>query len=150
MPCSRSAGPPASDVPGGRGILLARKLTDSQSRLQALFANAAVGIAELTSTGEVTLDFGEEYFETGSSGLKPGMQKILKDTFPIYAKSLPSSDARTDQLTPEEAKASYEKGAGVLEVPKPDLARIGGAPRTHFSRLASNSASCFSCGQALA
>ncbi|WP_431131390.1 alpha/beta hydrolase [Variovorax paradoxus] len=28
-----------------------------------------------------------------------------------------------DQLTPEEAKASYEKGAGVLEVPKPDLAR---------------------------
>ncbi|MGJ7615310.1 MULTISPECIES: alpha/beta hydrolase [unclassified Variovorax] len=29
-----------------------------------------------------------------------------------------------DQLTPEEAKASYEKGAGVLEVPKPELARI--------------------------
>ncbi|MDM0006698.1 alpha/beta hydrolase [Variovorax sp. J22G73] len=29
-----------------------------------------------------------------------------------------------DQLTPDEAKASYEKGAGVLEVPKPALARI--------------------------
>jgi acetyl esterase len=29
-----------------------------------------------------------------------------------------------DQLTPDEAKASYEKGAGVLEVPKPGLARI--------------------------
>ncbi|RST52811.1 alpha/beta hydrolase [Variovorax sp. DXTD-1] len=29
-----------------------------------------------------------------------------------------------DQLTPDEAKASYEKGAGVLEVPKPDLTRI--------------------------
>ncbi|WGT65745.1 alpha/beta hydrolase [Variovorax paradoxus] len=29
-----------------------------------------------------------------------------------------------DQLTPDEAKASYEKGAGVLEVPKPELARI--------------------------
>jgi acetyl esterase len=28
-----------------------------------------------------------------------------------------------DQLTPDEAKASYEKGAGVLEVPKPALAR---------------------------
>ncbi|QGW82491.1 alpha/beta hydrolase [Variovorax paradoxus] len=28
-----------------------------------------------------------------------------------------------DQLTPDEAKASYEKGAGVLEVPKPDLTR---------------------------
>jgi acetyl esterase len=29
-----------------------------------------------------------------------------------------------DQLKPEEAKASYETGAGVLEVPKPELARI--------------------------
>ncbi|WP_093341964.1 alpha/beta hydrolase [Variovorax sp. PDC80] len=29
-----------------------------------------------------------------------------------------------DQLTPDEAKASYERGAGVLEVPKPALARI--------------------------
>ncbi len=29
-----------------------------------------------------------------------------------------------DQLTPDEARAAYEKGAGVLEVPKPELARI--------------------------
>ncbi|MFH0131789.1 alpha/beta hydrolase [Variovorax sp. VaC1] len=29
-----------------------------------------------------------------------------------------------EQLTPDEAKASYEKGAGVLEVPKPALARV--------------------------
>ncbi|BEP42507.1 alpha/beta hydrolase [Variovorax sp. V15] len=29
-----------------------------------------------------------------------------------------------DKQTPEEAKASYEKGAGVLEVPKPELARV--------------------------
>ena len=29
-----------------------------------------------------------------------------------------------DQLTPDEARASYEKGAGVLEVPRPELARI--------------------------
>lgn len=29
-----------------------------------------------------------------------------------------------DRMTPDEAKASYEKGAGVLEVPKPELARI--------------------------
>ena len=28
------------------------------------------------------------------------------------------------QLTPDEAKAAYEKGAGVLEVPKPQLARV--------------------------
>ncbi|RYF81859.1 MAG: alpha/beta hydrolase [Comamonadaceae bacterium] len=29
-----------------------------------------------------------------------------------------------DQLTPAEAKAAYEKGAQVLEVPKPELARV--------------------------
>jgi acetyl esterase len=29
-----------------------------------------------------------------------------------------------DQLTPEAAKLAYEKGAGVLEVPKPQLARV--------------------------
>ena len=29
-----------------------------------------------------------------------------------------------DQLTPDEAKASYERGAGVLEVAKPELARV--------------------------
>ena len=29
-----------------------------------------------------------------------------------------------DQLTPAQAKAAYEKGAGVLEVPKPALARV--------------------------
>jgi len=29
-----------------------------------------------------------------------------------------------DKQTPDEAKASYEKGAGVLEVPKPELARV--------------------------
>ncbi len=29
-----------------------------------------------------------------------------------------------DQLTPDQAKASYEKGAGVLEVPKPEIARV--------------------------
>ena len=27
-------------------------------------------------------------------------------------------------LTPQQARAAYEKGAGVLEVPKPELARI--------------------------
>ncbi|MDM0031343.1 alpha/beta hydrolase [Variovorax sp. J22P271] len=29
-----------------------------------------------------------------------------------------------NQLTPDEARAAYEKGAGVLEVPKPQLARV--------------------------
>lgn len=39
-------------------------------------------------TGEVTIHFGEEYFEYGSADLKPGMQDILKKAIPLYAESL--------------------------------------------------------------
>jgi hypothetical protein len=56
-----------------------------------------------------------------------------------------------NQLTPEAAKAAYEKGAGVLEVPKPALARIedfGIAARDGFTlpaRLYAPSATCCRC-----
>lgn len=39
-------------------------------------------------TGEVTMAFGQEYFDTGRADLKPGMEKTLKKFVPLYAKSL--------------------------------------------------------------
>lgn len=39
-------------------------------------------------TGEVTIAFGQEYFDTGRADLKPGMEKTLKKFVPLYAKSL--------------------------------------------------------------
>lgn len=39
-------------------------------------------------TGDVTISFGDEYFDTGSATLKPGMREIVKRTMPTYAKSL--------------------------------------------------------------
>lgn len=39
-------------------------------------------------TGDVTLSFGEEYFDTGSADLKPAMRETLKKFMPGYSKSL--------------------------------------------------------------
>ncbi len=39
-------------------------------------------------TGEVTLDFGDEYFDTGSTTLKPRMRDTLDKFIPAYANSL--------------------------------------------------------------
>tara|TARA_B100000749_G_scaffold280887_2_gene279954 strand:+ start:9491 stop:11197 length:1707 start_codon:yes stop_codon:yes gene_type:complete len=39
-------------------------------------------------TGEVILEFGDEYFDTGKADLKNNMQKILDKSVPVYAQSL--------------------------------------------------------------
>lgn len=39
-------------------------------------------------TGEVVINFGKEYFDTGRSDLKPNMEKTLKQFLPAYAASL--------------------------------------------------------------
>lgn len=39
-------------------------------------------------TGDVTIQFGDEYFETGRSDLKPNMKSILQKFVPTYSKSL--------------------------------------------------------------
>lgn len=39
-------------------------------------------------TGDVTIQFGDEYFDTGKADLKPNMMNILKKFVPTYSKSL--------------------------------------------------------------
>jgi chromosome segregation ATPase len=39
-------------------------------------------------TGEVTMSFGKEFFDSGSADLKPAMLKVLRDFIPTYSKSL--------------------------------------------------------------
>jgi chromosome segregation ATPase len=64
----------------------------AQRRLAAqLKANLrAVGIdAEVDpKTGDLTISFGDEYFDTGSATLKPGMVAVVRKMMPVYAKSL--------------------------------------------------------------
>lgn len=39
-------------------------------------------------TGDVTIQFGDEYFDTGRADLKPNMKDVLKKFVPTYSKSL--------------------------------------------------------------
>lgn len=39
-------------------------------------------------TGDVVIQFGEEYFDTGKATLKPGMEDILRKLMPTYSSSL--------------------------------------------------------------
>jgi myosin heavy subunit len=52
------------------------------------FARAGISADVDMKTGDVTVHFGNEYFDTGSHGLKPGMVNILEKMVPVYAKSL--------------------------------------------------------------
>ncbi len=40
------------------------------------------------NNGDVVLDFGAQYFDTGKSDLKPGMKSIIERAVPVYSQSL--------------------------------------------------------------
>ncbi|MEA9358240.1 hypothetical protein SHI21_18540 [Bacteriovorax sp. PP10] len=52
------------------------------------FANAGIKAEVNNETGEVLLDFGESYFDSGSAQLKNEMKHVIEKAVPIYAKSL--------------------------------------------------------------
>ena len=58
------------------------------NRLKNALARAGVDAEVDPNTGDVILSFGNDYFETDSSRLKPSMKRTLKKFVPIYAKKL--------------------------------------------------------------
>jgi hypothetical protein len=64
----------------------------AQRRLAAQLKSnlRAVGIdADVDpKTGDLTISFGDEYFDTGSATLKPGMIQVVRKMMPVYARSL--------------------------------------------------------------
>ncbi len=50
-------------------------------------------------TGDVLLSFGEEYFDTGKSKLKPGMQRVLEKAMPAYSQSLFEDKAIANKIS---------------------------------------------------
>jgi outer membrane protein OmpA-like peptidoglycan-associated protein len=74
------------DLERTRAVANARK--DLAGKIASTFAQSGVKGAVDARTGEVTLDFGEEYFDTGSTALKPKMRVSLEKFIPLYAKSL--------------------------------------------------------------
>lgn len=58
------------------------------SAIKASFAKAGIKAEVDGETGDVMLDFGDQYFDSGRSNLKDGMVDVLKKAFPVYASSL--------------------------------------------------------------
>jgi outer membrane protein OmpA-like peptidoglycan-associated protein len=84
------------DLAKTRAIANARKILAKQ--IADEFAKAGIKGAVDGKTGEVTLDFGGEYFETGSTSLKPNMRQTLDKFIPTYAKSLFSNPKLADKI----------------------------------------------------
>lgn len=66
------------------------------SEMKQNLKNAGLKAEVDGKTGDVVIQFGEEYFDTGSANLKPGMEVILKKLMPAYSKTL-FSDSKTAQ-----------------------------------------------------
>ncbi len=64
-------------------------INDMKSNLAKAGLKAKVG-----KSGDVIIEFGEEYFDTGKSEIKPGMEEVLRKFMPTYSKSL-FSDPKT-------------------------------------------------------
>jgi len=81
----------------------ARDLVDAKKRLaQAIrnnFAKAGIKADVNSGTGEVTLAFPDDYFDTGKAQLKPGMEQRLSKFIPAYAKSLFSDPDTAEKIS---------------------------------------------------
>lgn len=60
---------------------LAKKISDS-------LAKNGIKAGVDGKTGDVTIQFGDEYFDTGKADLKPTMKQVLQKFVPTYSKSL--------------------------------------------------------------
>jgi chromosome segregation ATPase len=56
--------------------------------IRSQFAKAGIKAEVNSETGEVLLDFGESYFDSGSAQLKAEMKSVIEKAIPVYAKSL--------------------------------------------------------------
>lgn len=84
------------DLEKTRAIANARKQLAAQIANQ--FHKSGIKGNVDVKTGEVTIDFGEEYFETGSTSLKPKMKTTLDKFVPAYAKSLFADPKVADKI----------------------------------------------------
>lgn len=60
---------------------VAKKIAES-------FRNSGLDVSVNPDNGDLILNFGQEYFDTGKYFIKPGMTEVLNQAVPIYAKSL--------------------------------------------------------------
>lgn len=66
-------------------LMAKKKLAD---KIKQSFKQVGVDADVDANTGDVMLNFNGQYFESGSSQLKPGMRKLLEQAMPAYSASL--------------------------------------------------------------
>ncbi len=75
-----------------KNLAKAKDIIDAKKKLTKKIADslrkAGVKASVDGKTGDVVLDFGQEYFDTGKSNLKANMKSTLKKFMPAYSKSL--------------------------------------------------------------
>lgn len=76
----------SGDLKKAQDQLAAKKKLASQ--IEENFRKAGVKAEVNTGTGDVTLSFGDDYFDSGRADLKPSMEKTLEKFIPTYAGSL--------------------------------------------------------------
>lgn len=67
--------------------------------IRASFANAGIKAEVNSETGEVLLDFGDSYFDSGSAQLKQEMRSVIDKAVPLYAKSLLGNSKISDKVS---------------------------------------------------
>jgi hypothetical protein len=75
-----------SQLAGARAQANARKVLANS--IAKAFAKSGVKSGVDANTGDVVIDFGDNYFDTGRSDLKPEMTGVLENTLPAYARGL--------------------------------------------------------------
>jgi outer membrane protein OmpA-like peptidoglycan-associated protein len=75
-----------------RAVDLAQRRKDLAKRIHNNFKDNDVSAIVNADTGDVILDFGEDYFDTDSHKLKDGMERTIRKAIPVYAQSLFGSD----------------------------------------------------------
>lgn len=63
------------------------------------FANSGIKAEVNGETGEVLIDFGQSYFDSGSSQLKEEMKSVIEKAIPVYAKSLLGNAKIADKVS---------------------------------------------------
>ncbi|MEK6579257.1 MAG: hypothetical protein AABZ55_08545, partial [Bdellovibrionota bacterium] len=84
------------DLEKSRAMTNARK--NIANSISGAFKKAGIKANVDGQTGVVTLDFGEEYFDTGRAELKSNMREKLNKFFPIYTDSLFNNPKSADKI----------------------------------------------------
>ncbi len=86
-----------------RDVARLKEMADAKNKIIRKIANnlknAGIDASVDGKTGDVVISFGEEYFESGKAGLKPGMEQILRKFMPTYSQSLLSDPETAEKIS---------------------------------------------------